>query len=160
MVRAIEQVTGPYAVKYNSVDLGAASSVEVEIEPMIVEIDSTVNGVKTKRQVGTSLDVVVTMQETGGVMTGLAAVFPSLFTVGATTSQIEWDVDNCLSTTGFQLEIDSLCDTTTGQSFIVYDAIPFLEGITIPGDGVREVTVRFSARPNGTGKLYRLGTSA
>lgn len=158
-IRATQVLYGPYQVTFNAVDLGAIEKIELKIDNTTAKVD-LVNGVTLKRDVRRSATVILTMVETAGLKTALAALFPSIYTTVTTKAQVVWSINTCGSLTApGTLTVAADCDTATEDDFIFYGARPSLEGFDTPSDGPRKVMVRFELEGDNTGKLFQLGST-
>lgn len=160
-VRQSEILHGPYQVSFNSVDLGGIEEAEIQIAS---ETASTklINGIVLKRDTARSVTVLLTLVETAGTKTALAALFPSQYTAGeGETAELAWGVSTCgAGTTPQTLILASDCDTTTDEDFSFFGAVPNLDGIEVPADGPRKFKVRMEIQGDSSGNLFQVGNAA
>lgn len=148
---------GPYQASFNSVDLGGIEDFEIQTESRTASSE-LINGVTLKRDVAKALTVLVTLVETAGVKTALAALFPSIYTVSGSESQLLWKVSTCGNGTAPQtLVLASDCDDTTAEDISFFGAVPNFDGFETPKDGPRKVRVRFEIQGDNSGNLFQLG---
>lgn len=159
-VRQTEVVYAPYQATFNAIDLGGIEKFEVQIKSKTASAE-LINGVTLKRDVAKEVSVLVTLVETGGVKTSLAALFPALYTTNTGKAQVLWNINSCGGGTAPQnLILTSDCDTGTAEDFTFFGAVPNLEGIETPNDGPRKIMVRFEVQGDATGKHFQLGSTA
>lgn len=158
-VRQAQVFFGPYQATFNAVDIGSMEDFEVAIETKTASVE-LINGITIKRDVNRSLTVTVTLAETSGLKTALAALFPGIYTTSGSRGQLLWGVSTCGSIAAPQnLVLSADCDTGTDEDLIFYGARPNLEAIEVPGDSSRKVRIRFEIEGISNGNFFQIGST-